>query len=352
MAIRIIKAVTAILLMGWVIFQALHMEARQSTPDWDSLNASGRWDLAWSVGAQGILHRFQSVSTGFFLLSLLCVGVTILAGVFRWKAFLGNLGCATKFRDLFSVTMAGYFFNSFMLGATGGDVVKAYYTSRLNPDRKEASVTAVFMDRLFGLVFMLCFAALAIIPLARWISQREELSQLGVKVLWLALVAVILLILSYGLFMLMGRIRVSLPEWAAGRLRKIRQAIGMTLTSPRLLGQAVLWSLVINAFCILQIQFLALGLGIEVEPVYLAFAVPVIITISSIPLTPSGFGIRENLYVYLLALAATPVGAGEALALSLLAYAGTFIWNLAGGIFFLFLKAEIPQTPDSAGPDE
>lgn len=339
---RILKVVLAAGLMLWVVYAALRMEAIQSTDSWDGLSSAEKWVKVWRVGPSGILDRFRAVDPLLFLASVGCVGVTVAAGVCRWKAFLDRLECPASFPQLLSITMAGYFFNSFMLGSTGGDVVKAWYAARRNPQKMESAFTSVFVDRLFGLVFMLVFAGLAMIPLGRWVSNHPEIGSLSGKMLMLGLITLAVICLSYGLFALLGRVRLPLPEWVAERLLKIRQAVGITLSSRRLWIRATLWSVIINVFCILQILALARGLGLGIEPLFLAFAVPVIICISAIPLTPSGFGIRENLYVYLLALAQTPVGAGEALALSLLAYAGTFFWNLAGGVFFLFLKAEMP----------
>jgi uncharacterized membrane protein YbhN (UPF0104 family) len=63
-----------------------------------------------------------------------------------------------------------------------------------------------------------------------------------------------------------------------------------------------------------------------------------IFCISSLPITPSGLGVRENLFVLMLAVPEIAVPKTAALSLSLLAYASSLFWSLAGGVVYLSLK--------------
>jgi uncharacterized membrane protein YbhN (UPF0104 family) len=62
--------------------------------------------------------------------------------------------------------------------------------------------------------------------------------------------------------------------------------------------------------------------------------VPMVVCISALPITPSGLGVRENLYVWLLSSSALQVAPTQALSLSLLAYAGSLVWSLIGGLVY------------------
>jgi uncharacterized membrane protein YbhN (UPF0104 family) len=66
--------------------------------------------------------------------------------------------------------------------------------------------------------------------------------------------------------------------------------------------------------------------------------VPTIICIAALPITPSGLGVRENLYVLTLAGPALQVPATHALALSLLAYFGFLTWSVVGGVVYLLVR--------------
>ena len=90
----------------------------------------------------------------------------------------------------------------------------------------------------------------------------------------------------------------------------------------------------LNLVCVLQLTVLSQGLGQAVQPKALFVIVPMIICISAIPITPSGLGIRENLFVIMLSSAPLFVDSTSALSLSLLAYAGSLFWSLVGGIIY------------------
>jgi uncharacterized membrane protein YbhN (UPF0104 family) len=66
--------------------------------------------------------------------------------------------------------------------------------------------------------------------------------------------------------------------------------------------------------------------------------VPIIICISAVPITPAGLGVRENLFVFLLAGATMQVPPTLALAVSLLAYAGSLFWSIVGGIVYVTFR--------------
>jgi hypothetical protein len=78
--------------------------------------------------------------------------------------------------------------------------------------------------------------------------------------------------------------------------------------------------------------------------------VPMIICISALPVTPSGLGVRENLYVLMLGAPAIAVGPTQALSLSLLAYACGLFWSLIGAVVYIGLK-ERGQLIDVTGTD-
>jgi uncharacterized protein (TIRG00374 family) len=97
-------------------------------------------------------------------------------------------------------------------------------------------------------------------------------------------------------------------------------------------------SMALNAVCVLQVMTLAKSLGLSISPVALFVIVPIIICISALPITPSGLGVRENLFVLMLTAPEINVPATSALSLSLLTYAGSLFWSLIGGAVYIGLK--------------
>src|SRR5439155_14654287 len=108
--------------------------------------------------------------------------------------------------------------------------------------------------------------------------------------------------------------------------------------NPVFLVQVLALSMILNAVCVLQVLVLAWGLKLTISPLVLFVTVPIIICISAVPITPNGLGVRENLYVLMLAAPEINVPATQALSLSLLAYAGSLFWSLVGGVVYASLK--------------
>jgi hypothetical protein len=96
--------------------------------------------------------------------------------------------------------------------------------------------------------------------------------------------------------------------------------------------------MVLNAACVLQVLSLAGGLDLRVTATALFAIVPIVICISALPITPSGLGLRENLYVLLLSTPPIAIDATQALSLSLLAYGGSLIWSLVGGAVYVTFR--------------
>jgi hypothetical protein len=98
------------------------------------------------------------------------------------------------------------------------------------------------------------------------------------------------------------------------------------------------YSLVINLAIVGTFLALADGLRLAVPGPVLWFVVPAVICVAALPITPSGLGVRENLFVSMLAVSAFPtVRLGEALALSLLGYSANLAWSAVGGLVYLVL---------------
>jgi uncharacterized membrane protein YbhN (UPF0104 family) len=76
-----------------------------------------------------------------------------------------------------------------------------------------------------------------------------------------------------------------------------------------------------------------------------------IFCISALPLTPNGLGVRENLFVLMLAVINVPKTG--ALSVSLIASAQGLFWSLVGGLIYMGLRqkehlSEVTQAGEDA----
>src|ERR1017187_9966737 len=162
------RVVVCLLLLLWIFHSIFLTEGRlwaqREGLRWEQLSRDSQWKLAWSKGPLDLWHTLYSVHPGALFLSVLLVGLAMWLGVVRWRLVLEAQGLELSLARATRISLVAQFFNSFLLGSTGGDLIKAYYAARETHHKKTEAVTTVFVDRLVGLWSMLLFAGLMMAP--------------------------------------------------------------------------------------------------------------------------------------------------------------------------------------------
>lgn len=346
------------LLLGAAFHQIFVQESRQAWEArgwvWSDFSRLEQWRVAWTTGPRVLAGTLALIRPLEGVLSLACMGATIFLGAWRWREVLRALGMDLPRGRALEISLVAHGFNALLLGSTGGDLIKAYYAAGETPHHKAEAVVSVIVDRLLGLLAMLGFAAVMMVPNFDLLAGHPRLGALAL----LALVLLAALTLVGGVFFHGGLSRVwpGARDWlrrlpGGATLERALEAMRGLGRQRAVLGRALAISMALNLACVLQIWVLARGLGLAVPLQALLVLVPIIICLAAVPLTPSGLGVRENLYVLAFTVPALHVPAAAALSLSLLAYAGSLLWSLAGGVVYLRFRRGRPA-PAAATPAE
>ena len=334
-----------LLLLLWIFHSIFVNEARiaarQKGEAFDKLPRIEQWQKGWKQGPPQLWHSLTRVSKWVFLQSTLLVGVMLALGVVRWRMVLRVHGIVLPFTRAVEISLVAHFFNSFFLGSTGGDLMKAYYAARETHHKKTEAVVTVFVDRLVGLWAMLLFAGIMMLPNRALLSSDPLLRFPIIIVLCMLLGSSALVLLAFygGVSRGWSGARDWLRRLPKGEwLEQLLEACREFGRERFFVSRGLFISMALNVVTVLQFMVLASGLGLRIPPITMFLIVPTIICIASLPITPSGLGVRENLFVQMLAAAPINVHATDALSLSLLAYAGTLVWSLVGGIVYLLFK--------------
>ena len=288
---------------------------------------------------EGSLVHWHWLLAAHFLM-LLPLAICML----RWKLILNAQGMPLPWPRVAAIFMIGQFFNTFMLGATGGDLVKAWYTARASRQRKAEAVTTIALDRfagLLGLLLLMTFILLARLPF--FLGHRET-----------RLVALLLLAVCATVFVgTLVLFRTPLVPWLLRHSRQrarfdrplefIERIYGVFRTwaaRPGLLAQTVGLSLVMQLVAVGASMCCGRALGVSIRTWdYLTF-LPLANSMGAIPATPGGIGIREAVSVQL--LGALHVRPETAFLLPFLPAFSLILWSLAGGLVFLFYRHSVP----------
>lgn len=264
----------------------------------------------------------------------------LLGCMARWKSILEAQSMHLRWRTVNSIFFIGLFFNSFMIGPTGGDVIKALYTARETNQRKTEAVTTIFIDRIIGLLVIALLVATMI--LLRWHYFMEH--EASRPFVWPALIACALLLgggliaFSIHLFEVFPWLRVLNRIPFVGKVmetaERVYNAFYICRRNPKLLLKVVLQSLMIQLLFVAATWCVGQCLSLRVPFIdYLTFG-PLIGLVSAIPITPGGLGIREGASKLL--WSAAGVDADKAILLAFIPYVFLVIWGLPGGLLFLF----------------
>ncbi len=267
------------------------------------------------AGPEQILSMMKRIGPLYFLGACLIYLASQAISAVRWKLLLPE---KFTFRKLFSLYMLGAFFNSFLPGLIGGDVVKAYY---LNKDAKKLSLTlaSIFMDRYFG------YAALMIIGIAAYPLALRYIS--GAVYQWVMPAIVCAFIVGSFLFfgLRLGKRFKTVSEFY--------EFFGLLNSRKDVIAKAVLISLVVQAMNFSAVALLASALGEDIPVLLLLVFLPIIITVTTIPVSISGLGVREGAFVLLLGLIKIRPEAATSLSLSW--FFSTFIGSVPGLIVYI-----------------
>src|SRR5438034_11089222 len=92
------------------------------------------------------------------VVGILAYVVVEIAAAFRWHVLLKVQGIHLSFLRLSGLFLIGMFYNQFLPGGTGGDIIKSYYLLKETPDKKAGALLAVVFDRLIGLVALVAIS--------------------------------------------------------------------------------------------------------------------------------------------------------------------------------------------------
>lgn len=284
-----------------------------------------------------ILARVKS-KWYFITGSLFGFGICLFVTAARWYLLVRKQGSSLSLWDILKLTLVGQFYNAFILGSTGGDVVKAVYAAFMEVRYRAETTTTVVADRLIGM-FVLVFLGgfMPLLDLNKFLAEPILRVCLGILIITSISFLVFFVVLLKGEWFKRLFLRIKLFKKASKitqLFERIYQAFHSCLTGRLLLTLTLLLSLCNHVVLIISIYFLLKGLGSNMGLLECFTVFPAINAFSSLPLTPGNLGARESIYALFLKAWGVPVY--MAVSLSLIFYAVTLIWSVIGGIIYLF----------------
>lgn len=253
-----------------------------------------RGSLDFSVFSQvaqpsSLAALFLIIFVGFYLNNL------------RWYFLVIGQGIKVRNIELLKLTFIGLFFNYAMPGGVGGDVVKAVYMIKDQPEHKYAAAVSIFMDRAIGFFVMTIVASIAIAFNWKTVSASQPLTAIAY-----AIFALTIMFFVFFSFSLSLKIRQShfIDKFFAilpfgSKFRQIYLSLHAYRKCPRELFIAMAISFVSQFTGTYFFYFLAQIFHIELALSIYLFIVPVGMIVMALPISPAGVGVGQVAFLYL-----------------------------------------------------
>jgi len=286
--------------------------------------------------AEALRHARYS----WVVIGILAYVIVEIAAAFRWHVLLKVQGIHLSFWRLSGLFLIGMFYNQFLPGGTGGDIIKSYYLLKETPDRKAGALLAVVFDRLIGLVALVAITGTLIGLRYDFLSQTTETRQL----LWILLV--VLGVSIAGLlttFVITGfKLFHSLPLRFPGREKLIEISAAYHLYARHWRATLVAFGSSIVAHLATFATFLSVAYSLRANVKIVDFfaVMPIERTISAMPISFAGIGWREKvLQIMLHGVCGVPEA--TAILVGSLSFLIILICCLPGAVVYFFYKPSV-----------
>jgi uncharacterized protein (TIRG00374 family) len=287
------------------------------------------------VDPSEIISFFRNISplslSALFLVSVVLIAVSSL----KWKILLNSLNHKFSFFRLFNFYLIGKFFNNFLPSNIGGDAIRLFLTAK-GKRRLTDPFSAIFMERLTGLIALLLYACNSIILLCFYFNFQDKLIYLVPAVFGLIMISFLILFMKSKWIMSFST-NVRLISKVQDFIFHLFENLQSLKKNKKILIYCLIISLTYHSFTILNGYVAAWALNITVSIYSLFVFIPIILLISLVPISINGIGVMEGAFV--ICLTQTGISESAAISIALMIRAkNLLITSLFGGLLLLYYR--------------
>ncbi len=245
----------------------------------------------------GLLEMLGEANKVMLALGLFVAGLAFPIQAYRWLTLMRCRGMTVGYGQALRLTLVGQFFSVCLPGATGGDLVKAYYAAKGSGARARA-VMSVITDRVCGMIGLVVLVAIIglgslDLPLVRAVTIGAWVGLGGLTVL-----ALLYTSSTLRRILRLGALAERLPARQAWRSID-EAAVGYREHKTTII-------VAIGLSCVAHLCFVSAtvaagrGVGLETPWLVLFVLIPIVLLLGAVPIMPSGLGVMEGAAVLLI----------------------------------------------------
>jgi uncharacterized protein (TIRG00374 family) len=290
--------------------------------------------LIYRTSIKDILQALSGANLFWIFISFSLHALGLLISAYRWQILIRAQGDSVPLGFLAKSYLVSSFFNNFLPTRIGGDVIRIWDGSRYSRSLVKSSAVIV-VERLTGIIVLLVFALVASLI-------RLEMAQ-QIPVIWVSLLLGILGLLLIALFFtpVSKKVLERIPD--KGIFQKIKPKV-FTFRDTALIYRdkksyffkALFWALLLQVNVILHYFLIGQALHLDIQLIDYFIFIPIVHLILIIPITISGFGLREGTYIEIFKFYG--ISASAAVSFSFIDVIFQLVVGLVGAVIYVTRK--------------
>jgi glycosyltransferase 2 family protein len=271
----------------------------------------------------------RHASIAWLLMALGLYVINIGASIWRWHLLLDAQDLDVPPRTLLSSYLVALFFNNFLPSNIGGDFFRISDTAKIAKS-KTLATTVVLTDRVLGVIALVLVAAIGATA-----AGSIHPAALPIWPVWLwagflagAAASAPAVLVPDGFGRLLRPLTVIHPEWVGGKIENLTSILVRFRQRPAALAQCFAGALFVQAAMVVFYYAVTTALHVDVAFADLSVIVPISFVIQMLPVSVSGFGVREATFSFYFSRIGLPIEG--AVLMSLVGQALIMLCSLAG----------------------
>jgi len=301
------------------------------------------------------LHQIAQISHKKWMIVEVVLAILAVYALctIRWYYLLIWQGIPVSFGIVAKINCTGIFFNSFMPGALGGDLVKAFYIAKENKDYRTKAVMTIIIDRILGFETLMIVALAALFINYDTISSNPQLKALSIVICVYIIVSIIAAAAVFSrrikhFFILIGLRDLIYKLPIKERLLKIYSAFHTYADQKTRLLKAMAITIPLDIVSIYAFFIIGREMGESLVSMASYFtAVPAGLVVTSLPIAPAGIGVGQGAFYNLFEWFGASSGAIGATIITIYQFIMIAV-NMCFVVFYLQDREEVDRAMDSA----
>ncbi len=265
-----------------------------------------------------------------------------LIGTNRWRFFLALNGIKESIFHLAKINFISIFYGLILPSSSGFDAIRILMIENKHPEKRGQAGSTVILERLMGLL------SLSLIGIVAALLLPEHMAGANIRKTILIVSFIIFLCIASFLtptfYKIMNKLLYSRLSGRKNFFQKLIDYVEKAhnalyrVVGPSMLIKSFLLILLFQLTTILNVAFVYKALGVHLSLTVHMMIMPIIYILSIVPITMSGFGVREGLFAYFY----NSVGVDSAVAVmaSLINYVLLSLLPAIIGFIFVLLSSD------------